>query len=100
MHRHANVQRAVMPRVGDVRRLLHMYECDLCGDSNMPVGDLHGGTHVCRIGSDMFAKRNLPTLPNVSKYGHMRDTDMRWLEHVPRIVHLPRSSDLSTTVDL
>ena len=83
-----------------MRWILHLHERDLCRDSDLSVRDLYGRINMRRFRGDMFAQSDVPVLSNMSEYEHVRDPDMRGLEHMSRLLNLPWGGDLSATTNI
>jgi len=55
-----------MRRSGDVRRLLHVYERHVRGDSDLSGRDMHCGTDMRRFGRHVLTQHDLSILSIVS----------------------------------
>lgn len=84
-----------MPWRVDVCGILHMHECNLRRNSNMPLGDMHGRADVRGLGIDVFAKSDVRVLPVLYRHGHLRIA-----RHMHRTVHMSRHGDMPGRADL
>lgn len=78
-----------MPRFIDLRWFLYVYGRFLCGDRNLPSGDLHGGADLLRLHGNVYAESDLSGLPVLSWHVDLRER-----------LHLHRGLDLSGVIDL
>ena len=90
----------VLPWFRDVRRLLHVHERDLCGDSDLPGRNLHGGAHLLRVGCDLFAEPDLPVLSDLRGYRDLFHGDLCRLADLSRFDHVLRGADLRQAADI
>jgi hypothetical protein len=86
---------AVLPWSIDLRGILHVHECNLRGDTDMPIGDMHSRANMRGFGGNVFAKSDLCLLSVVYWNG-----DMRTAGNVHRTVHVSRNRNLSGCADV
>lgn len=55
---------------------------------------------MCGFRGDMFAESDVSILSDMSEYKHVRNRNMRGLEHLSWFVHLPRRGHVSAAADL
>ena len=90
-----------MSRRIHMRRVLHLPECNLRGDSDLSIGDMHSRADMCRIGIDMFSESDMSILPVLRWYNNMPVTrNVHRIADLPRDWNLPRRADMRSAADV
>ena len=100
MSRNTYMRDIVVPRRGDLRWLLHLYERDVCGDSDVPGSHLHGCVYVRWLVCNMLAKLHVPAFPNLRGHHYLRNGNVRRMEHLSWLIDMLGCCHLRTAAYL
>ena len=90
----------------DMSGFLHMLECDVRGDPDLSVGNLHRRADMRGFGGDLLAQPYLSAVSIVRRDPDLHQRDLRRLRYVSRNdnlcghEHMRANPDISTVIEL